>query len=99
MFENELLPHTMVQQGKHVDAVKCRTLFSGLISMLGFDIPQIPSGSFAPLAPSPSCGPERDSNIHFIGGWLQPQPFWLKNTSVRSCLTTLKSTTAAKQCH
>jgi len=68
MFENELLPPTMVQQGKYVDAVKCRTLFTGLSSILGFDILQISSGCIAPLAPSPSCGPERDPNIHFIGG-------------------------------
>ena len=66
MFENLLLPPTMVEQGKHVDVVKCRTLFSGLISMFVFDILQISRECIAPLAHSPFCGPERDPNIHFV---------------------------------
>jgi hypothetical protein len=80
MLENDLLPTTVVQQEKHVDAVKCLTLFSRLISEFVFDILKILSGCFALLAPShfPSCEPERNPNIHLIGGWL-------KNTNARSC--------------
>jgi len=86
MFENDLLPLTVVQGEKHVDAVKCLTLFSGLINVFVFDILKIPSGCTAPLAlsHSPSCGPERNSSIHLIGGWL-------KNTNARSCRYHTKS--------
>jgi hypothetical protein len=41
IFENELLPTAAIRQGQHLDAVRCRTLFSGLISMFVFDILQI----------------------------------------------------------
>jgi len=37
-FENELLPPAAFQQRQHVDAVQCRKYFSGLISMLVFDM-------------------------------------------------------------
>jgi hypothetical protein len=85
MFENEFLPLKLDQQRQNTDAVKCRTLFSALISMFVFDILKIPGGCITPLAPSqfPSCRPERNPNIHLIAGWLQPKTFWLQNINVR----------------
>jgi hypothetical protein len=87
MFENELLPPAVVQQEKHVVAVKCCTLFSGLISEFVFDILKIPSGCIAPLAPSPipflQAGkkPQHPSDRRLVA----TKAFWLKNTNSRSC--------------
>jgi len=41
----------VVQQKQHVDAVGRRMLVNGLISMLVFDISQIPSRRIIPFAP------------------------------------------------
>jgi hypothetical protein len=38
IFKNELFPTVVVKQRQHVDAVECRTFFSGLINTFVFDI-------------------------------------------------------------
>jgi hypothetical protein len=64
-FENELFPTMAGQQRQHVDAIGCRTSFSGLISMFVFDILQIPGGCIQ------ICR-------RFIAAPLHPPPPWLR---------------------
>ena len=56
-FLNEFGPSTAVQQRQHVDAVRCRTFFSGVISMSVFHILQIPTRriQFCRACIAPTC--------------------------------------------
>ena len=47
-FSEKAFPTMAVQQRQHVDAVVCRTCFSGLVGLYVFDNSQIPRGCIAP---------------------------------------------------
>jgi hypothetical protein len=72
IFEHELFPTAAVQQRQHVDALGCRTIFSGLSSRSVFDILQIPSGCIAHTC-TPWLGAWQEVELFCLVLYYQPQ--------------------------